>query len=511
MKETTWIKELKNKYTSGISNFFIITGNIGDYPIPNFMFKDYLFENLEIMGFSDVVEFNLVNSHKGIDCLCKELIDNNKKQAIVITYPEFIYPNTIEINMSKEDAINFIMLYDTINDIRFIKSDNILIFLTESKYSINEKFLNINTKSCLINVEFPKENERFEFIQYLANTSQFDIESEINMKEFAKLTAGLTLVGIEDIYLQAELLGILKKEFIMERKKELINKEYGEVLEVINAEKFTFEDFAGQEHLKEYHKNVIINPILQGKTAIVPKGLLYVGPPGTGKTYFAKCLSGEAGISFIELKMSKILDKWVGESEKRFDKALNCIKSITPVGVFIDEFDQVFSRGNNESNTVSKNLFGMFLSVLSEPKHRGQIIWIGAANYPNKIDEALKRTGRFDKKIPFLPPNKEDRIKVMKIHLNKLKVKNNILESDYEELAKKTIDYTQAEIEGIVVKALELSVRNNREEIIFEDFKNAVNFIIRTENEKIKEMIDIAIKECNDLEFLPDTTKHSSN
>ena len=151
------------------------------------------------------------------------------------------------------------------------------------------------------------------------------------------------------------------------------------------------------------------------------------------------------------------------------------------------------------------------LSVLSEPKHRGQIIWIGAANYPNKIDEALKRTGRFDKKIPFLPPNKEDRIKVMKIHLNKLKVKNNILESDYEELAKKTIDYTQAEIEGIVVKALELSVRNNREEIIFEDFKNAVNFIIRTENEKIKEMIDIAIKECNDLEFLPDTTKHSSN
>ena len=87
----------------------------------------------------------------------------------------------------------------------------------------------------------------------------------------------------------------------------------------------------------------------------------------------------------------------------------------------------------------------MFLTILSEPKNRGQIIWIGAANYPNRIDEALKRTGRLDKKMPFLPPNKYDRIKVMKIYLNKSKLKNNITDEEFNYCIRKTKDI-QAEL-----------------------------------------------------------------
>lgn len=512
MINTAWFNELKSKYYSGISNFFIITGNISDYPAPNYLFKDYLHDRLRNIDFEEIVDFSLVNGYVGeskernisrVECLCQELKNNNRKKAIIITFPEFIFPNNPIDRMSKGEAMDFVTLFDAINSKEFIKSDNILIFATESKYQINERFLGGNARSYLIEVGFPKEEERLEFIKYLDETSKIKVKHEISMNEFAKLTSGLTLVGIEDIYLQAEFLEILKKEYIIERKKELIRKEYGDVIEVLDSDGFTFNDFAGHEHLKGYHREVIINPMTIGQTDIVPKGLLYTGPPGTGKTHFARCLSGEAGINFVELKMSMILDKWVGESEKRFDKALTCIKSIAPVGVFIDEIDQAFSRGENDSNSVSRNLFGMFLTVLSDPANRGKIIWIGAANYPNRIDEALKRTGRFDKKMPFLPPNTEDRIKVMKIYLNKAKLTNNVAEYELDILSTKTDGYTQAEIEGIVVKALELSIRRNKDNISFTEMLDAIRYSASNKSNKFKEMIDLAIEECNDLEFLP--------
>lgn len=521
MKKTAWFKDIESKYKAGISNFFIITGNINDYPTPNYLFKDYLFEGLRELGMDEVTEFSLTKgfiwknqtvseSLNRIKYLVETITKSKQKSAIIVTHPEFLFPNSPVEYLTRTAAMEFITLYDAINSKEFIKSDNILIFLTESRHSINNKFLGANTRSYLIEVGFPTENQRLEFAEYLEKTSRSKPKYEISLNEFARLTAGLTLVGMEDIYLQAEALGVLKKEFIIERKKELIRKEYGEVIEVLDADGYTFDDFAGQEHLKKYHREVIIKPILKGQTDIVPKGLLYTGPPGTGKTHFARCLSGEAGINFVELKMSKILDKWVGESEKRFEKALTCIKSITPVGVFIDEIDQAFARSENDSSGVRRNLFGMFLSVLSEPKHRGEIIWIGATNYPNNMDEALKRTGRFDKKMPFLPPNKEDRIKVMKIHLNKSKLKNNITETEFETLAELTNKYTQAELEGIVVKAMELAIREDRNEILFEDLKRATELIVTVQNKKIDEMIEIAINECNDLEFLPEECKKAN-
>lgn len=502
MIEQKWLANMMSKYYTGISNFFILTGNINDYPVPSFLFNDYLVENLLATGFDIVHKINLIDDD-AIDNLCNHITSKDKKNAVIITHPEFLFPNIPAEQMQRGVAKDFVKFYEIINSKEFINSDNMVILLSESKYSINPKLLAANTRSYLIEVDFPQEDERLVFLEYLKETSKIKVEHEVSLKEFATLTAGLTLVGIEDIYLQGESTGKLRREFVIQRKQELIRKEYGEVIEVLDSDGFDFSDFAGQDHLKEYHREVIINPMMTGEVDIVPKGLLYTGPPGTGKTHFARCLSGEAGINFVELKMSKILDKWVGESEKRFDKALTCIKSIAPVGVFIDEIDQAFSRGENESNSVGRNLFGMFLTVLSDPANRGKIIWIGAANYPNKIDEALKRTGRFDKKMPFLPPNKEDRIRTMKVHLNKSKFKNNINENEFIKLSELTDGYTQAEIEGIVTKTLEIIIRQRKNKITFEDIIYASELIVTAKSDKIDEMVRISIDECNDLEFLP--------
>jgi AAA+ superfamily predicted ATPase len=505
MKETSWIKKMKKDYRSGISNFFIVDGNINDYPIPKFLFEDYLIKNLYKDGFDEVHSLTLKKNTSTVENAVKKIKMKNQKVAVIIKHPEQIFPNIPYNQMNHNQSLDYVLFVDTIASKDFIQSDNVFILLTESKYSINQKLLDANSRSSLIQVDFPDYKQRFSFLTYLERTSKKVPKYEGTLEEFSQVTAGLTLVGIEDIYLQGEYQGVLKKEFIIERKNELIKKEYGDVIEIFDTN-VNFSDFAGQEHLKKYHKEVIVSPMTTRDTSIVPKGLLYTGPPGTGKTYFAKCLSGEAGINFVELKMSKILDKWVGESEKKFDKALTCIKSIAPVGVFIDEIDQAFSRGENQSNRVDSSLFGMFLTVLSDESNRGKIIWIGAANYPNKIDEALKRAGRFDKKIPFLPPDTDDIIKTFKVHLSKFKSSLNDVE--LRDLSKDINGYTQAEIESVTIKAMEISKREKEDKISLKNLKKAVKLIKHSNSKKIKEMIKIAINECNDLEFLPENSKN---
>ena len=510
MKETKWFKELKDKYNMGISNFFLITGNIHDYPVSNYLFMDYLDDSIRRMGFNEVTHVNPAsnnaNTFNDTSRLCKEATIGGRKKAYIITYPEYYFPSNSEYYSNI--SIDVISMLNTVTSKEFFKSDNIIIMVTEAKGSISKSFMQGSTRLHVIEVEYPNKEERYEFIKFLKGTSNFNINSEVSLESFASLTAGLTLIGIEDIYLQAENVGKLKKSFISNRKKELIKLEYGDVIEMMDTDGYSFDDYAGQEHLKRYHREVVVEPILNGYTDIVPKGILYTGPPGTGKTHFARCLAGEAGINFVEFKIAKILDKWMGESERNFERALTCFKSIAPVGVFIDELDQAFSRGVGDNNPVNKHIFGMFLSVLSEPKYRGKIIWIGATNYPDRIDEALKRTGRFDKKMPFLPPNYNDRIEVFKIHLNKAKLKNRLNEEDFKKLSALTEGYTQADIEGVVVKSTEVAMRHKRNEIAFEDLLFAVKTIVVLKNEEIEKMTELAIDECNDLEFLPEEYKN---
>ncbi|PLS19629.1 AAA family ATPase [Bacillus sp. M6-12] len=516
MIETKWIKSLKEKYFAGISNIFMITGNIGDYAVPGTLFKNYLVKQLGTCEMDKVISYdysigsyyhndekNTTSKDKELDWkkMMEDLQSDKEKIAYIIEYPEFLVPNINNGFPDEETKKRLIDLHKVMNSKGFLNSNNILIFVTEVKSNINSMFISSNARTFPITIEYPSEQERYEFIEHLTKTSEENVDYQINKEKFAKLTAGLSRVNIEDIFLLAESKGVLGKEMIMERKKELIYKEFGEIIEIFDTEGYSLNDFAGQEHIKSYHREVVIEPILEGDTSIVPKGLLYMGPPGTGKTYFSKCLAGDANINFVEFKMSKILDKYVGEAERNLEKALSCFASLAPVGVFIDEIDQALSRGDNDGNSVGRNLFGMFLAFLSEPSHRGKILWIGATNYPNKLDEALKRAGRFDKKIPFLPPSKEERIEVFKIHLKRNAFPYQI--NDYSALGDKTDMYTQAEIENVVVKALEVAKRKKLSEITEDTLLYAIECMISSQNAKVKEMTDIALNECNDREFLP--------
>ena len=363
------------------------------------------------------------------------------------------------------------------------------------------------------NIELPNWNSRLAFVKDLIFKKRDVLENvkwnDVNFEILCNLTSGLQYFNIEDILIDACYEGEITANIIVEKKKEIIQKEFGEIIEIFDTDGYSLEKFAGQDDIKSYFRETVIDAIKRDDLGIVPKGVMFMGPPGTGKTYFAKCLAGDSGINFVEFKMSKILGKYVGESEKAMEKALSVFRALAPVGVFMDEIDQSMTRGQGGSDggsRVNANIFGMLLSEMSNPENRGKIIWIAATNYPNNVDEALKRSGRFDKKIPFFAPTEAERESVFKLHLDKadLPMHPNV---DIKKLAKATEGYTQAEIEAIVVKALELSKRAKQKVITQDKLELALGYMLSNQNVKIREMEDIALRECNDQEFIPENYK----
>ena len=193
-------------------------------------------------------------------------------------------------------------------------------------------------------------------------------------------------------------------------KTALIAQEYAGLLEMMDPTN-GFEIVGGMEQLKAWAQAEIIRPVRENRLKDMPQGVIFVGPPGTGKTFFVKALGKEIGFNAVALNMQNILGGIVGTSERNLARALSVVKSLSPVLVFMDELDQsdVSARGNNSGNPVAKNLFSQLLQFLGDPRNRGRVVFFGASNRPDLMDDALLRFGRIDAIIPVLLPEQTER------------------------------------------------------------------------------------------------------
>lgn len=544
-----WILDIQDKYKDFIANAFILTGNIGDYCSGNHTLPQYL-TNFIIqpgMGMNRVYFYDIEAKGCRVYPEAKDKRDEGQIEwedfirmipggqgdrcAFIFRYPEYLIPESGRAYEAENARI--VSLHRVLNSTDFSQSNNVVFIIAESTKDINEKFIGANSRAVVCEIPLPDEAARRAYIRYrldaqVSSSQPQDRPSlqqaiaswQLSMEELVNLTSGLTLIAIEDVLLSAfsqerrKARGALPpdtqcltRDLVMNRKTQVIQSQYGEIIEILDTAGFDLEQFAGQEVLKAYFKRDVI-PAFRSARSIesVPKGVIMMGPPGTGKTYFARCVAGSAGISFLEFKISKILGKYVGESEKAMERALSVFRALAPVGVFIDELDQAFparAEGTQESS-VNSNLFGMLLSEMGKPENRGKILWLAATNYPNKVDEALKRPGRFDKKIPFFAPTAEERRQVFLHHIqkNNLNIDQNAPELD--ELVQSTNNYTQAEIESVVVKANELLRRPDNQRSDIEALRQAQIYMLSAQNRNIREMEDLALLECNDAEFIPE-------
>ncbi len=248
------------------------------------------------------------------------------------------------------------------------------------------------------------------------------------------------------------------------------------------SKKITFEEVAGLEEEKEELKEIVDflkNPkkfIELG--ARIPKGVLMVGPPGTGKTYLSKAVAGEAGVPFYSISGSDFVEMFVGVGASRVRDLFEQAKKSSPCIVFIDEIDAVGRRrgaglggGHDErEQTLNQLLVEMDGFGINEG-----IIIIAATNRPDILDPALLRPGRFDRQVNVGVPDIKGRKAILEVHTKDKPLSSDV---DLEVIARRTPGFTPADLENLLNEAALLSARKNLKEIPMEIAEEAITKVI---------------------------------
>lgn len=427
--------------------------------------------------------------------------------AVIIDYVESIAPAS-DAAAAESDRNALVTLSSWGRDAEIGARGHILVLITNELHDLNERLRKSSVRWEQISIPFPSLEERGQFLLRLLDDTSLQVElaEGLLIEDVARLTTGLRYIDLEDIVLRASFLQQpLSVELVKSRKDEIMASEFEEVLSIAEHE-YGFEQIGGLEEVKTDLLETVVAPMRAGLYRLVPQGILFLGPAGTGKTRLSKALAKEANVTFVELQLSKIFSRYVGDTERRLERALEAIIAWQPCLVFIDEIDQAISRGEGGDNGVSNRVFKRLMEVMSDTTLRGRLLWIAATNRADLLDAALLRPGRFDKKIPILPPDEEERVAILHVLTQAafpdLSEKRPGVEV-YQHLAGKMDNYTGAEIEAVVGKAAQLVARAKHPLAIGDALTQAYERIIPT-TQHIEQMSRLALMYCNDLDLVPE-------
>jgi len=250
----------------------------------------------------------------------------------------------------------------------------------------------------------------------------------------------------------------------------------------------TFDDVANYDEAKEELREIVLflkDPKRFMKLgARIPKGLLLVGPPGTGKTYFARAIAGEAQVPFFHTSGAEFEEMLVGAGASRVRDLFDKAKRAAPALIFIDEIDAVArKRGTTIQSSSTEQTLNQILVEMDGFEQNDNVIVIAATNRPDVLDPAILRPGRFDRRVVLDLPDIDGRKKILEIH-----AKNKPLEKavDLEKVAKRTVGFSGADLENMLNEAAIIAAKDRRKEISTSDIEEAATKVVAGPERKRK-------------------------
>ncbi len=242
-----------------------------------------------------------------------------------------------------------------------------------------------------------------------------------------------------------------------------------------------FSDVAGEEEAKDSLKEIV--DYLHGPArykeigAAMPKGVLLVGPPGTGKTMLAKAVAGEANVPFFSMSGSEFVEMFVGMGAAKVRDLFRQAKEKAPCIVFIDEIDAIGQKrdGRVGGNDEREQTLNQLLTEMDGFEENSGVVLLAATNRPESLDPALTRPGRFDRRIPVELPDLKGREEILKVHARKVKISDNV---DFSVIARMASGASGAELANIVNEAALRAVRDNRKAVTQEDLEASIEVVI---------------------------------
>ncbi|MCL2481309.1 MAG: AAA family ATPase, partial [Spirochaetaceae bacterium] len=540
-----WAQELSTKYCSKTANLYILNGNIRDF-LPNKMYEGE-FDFVRIQEFiSDVLFGNeginiYFDRASGVNFLSQEMqkdylktlqtvypdvsydellspdptkafkylekyflmnLSKNTRIVLIIDYAETIATNCDIARMTDEDKYSLVTLNRWSQDPIFTKGDISVILLTENLSDLSPRLVR-SPLTIKINIPIPDEEVRKSFLNFKDRQNSLILEDRLNTERVAKITSGLNLINLNQLVAESfEEDKPISLDYLKYRKKEIIENEALGLLEFIETE-HDLSMVSGHEFVKKRFRSAA-KAIKQGRLDVLPMGYLISGPVGTGKSFMVTAFAGEIGVPIVKLKNFR--SKWQGVSEANFEKVLNILKAMSPVGVLIDEADAFLGNRNQEGDSGTSNrIFAQLASFMGNTDYRGKIIWFLITCRPDLLPIDLKRQGRAEEHLAlFYPDTNEEREDLFETLIRKLKLKvqQNVGISDL--LKKYKLESSGADIEAILIRAKFNATMNNHIIITKEDLEETIrDFVPPAYPHEIELQNLVAVIECTSREMLP--------
>ena len=260
-----------------------------------------------------------------------------------------------------------------------------------------------SSRVCALDVPLPDKEAIHAALEYLkADCGSALTNYDGKLEQVAERLVGATLMSVEQLLRRSSHDGrALDDKSLAKLKKQLVERDCKGLIDFVEPDR-SLEDIVGLDGVKKWLRQDI-SLWNQGELEAMPMGYLVCGPVGTGKTYLAECLAGEAGVPVVTMRNFR--DKWVGSTEANLEKIFTLLHALGRCIVFVDEADQALGKRDSGSGDsgVSSRVYSMMAKEMSNTRNRGKIMWVLASSRPDLIEVDLKRPGRIDVKIPLFP------------------------------------------------------------------------------------------------------------